>query len=200
MKNAILSLQEFDGEMGFVHDIVKAIEGDRLAIFSTLIATGLSLLIELFTIQVLTRLYSGFVINDSYLADWHTISLKPAIKSHLQSATTVTGLKEMQQQLEQKTLHFKNTVEKSMDSAMATADQTEKQLTLLNEMQEKLGQNLTELYEYEKEKHLTRLQELEARIGKSLKEIREYDKRRGKFLSATRRFIFGDDSTDFTDA
>jgi hypothetical protein len=70
MKDAMLSLTGSEGEMKFVTHIAKALDGDRFAIFATLIATGLSMLIELLTISLLERGFARFETVNSLTEEW----------------------------------------------------------------------------------------------------------------------------------
>jgi hypothetical protein len=70
MQSAILSLKSSGGELTFVTDIAKALDGDNYAIFTTLIATGLSLLIELITIQLVERSFGRFEHMNSHVEEW----------------------------------------------------------------------------------------------------------------------------------
>ena len=70
MKEAMLSLIGSEGELKFVKHIADAIDGDRFAIFATLIATGLSLLIELATFQMLEYSYNRFEAMNNLLEEW----------------------------------------------------------------------------------------------------------------------------------
>ena len=70
MKEAMLSLNGSEGELKFVTHIATALDGDRFAIFATLIATGLSLLIELVTIQLMERSFGRFENINSLAEEW----------------------------------------------------------------------------------------------------------------------------------
>ncbi|HSQ43186.1 MAG TPA: hypothetical protein VLM37_12980 [Fibrobacteraceae bacterium] len=70
MKDAMLSLTGSEGQFKFVSHIAAALDGDRFAIFATLIATGLSLLIELVTIQILERSFAQFEEVNSLSEEW----------------------------------------------------------------------------------------------------------------------------------
>jgi len=70
MKDAMLSLNGSEGELKFVTHIAAALDGDRFAIFATLIATGLSLLIELVTIQLMERSFGRFENINSLAEEW----------------------------------------------------------------------------------------------------------------------------------
>src|SRR5690606_30730635 len=79
MKRAVLGLSDSDGELKFIRDIALAIDGDQYAILSTLIATGLSILVEFLTIQMLERILHGLDMVQSDVNDWNTVCLQPAV-------------------------------------------------------------------------------------------------------------------------
>lgn len=70
MKEAILALRSSDGELKFVTDIARAIDGDHYAIFTTLIATAISLLIEIVSIQLIEKSFMRFEMVNSHLEEW----------------------------------------------------------------------------------------------------------------------------------
>ena len=79
MKRAILALKEVEGQTSFIKDIARAIDGDEYAIFSTLIATGITLVVELFNLQALERMSSRHDIAYSHLLDWNVVVLQPLV-------------------------------------------------------------------------------------------------------------------------
>lgn len=80
MKRAILGLSDSGGEMRFIHDIARAIDEDAYAIQATLVATGLSLLLEALSVSILEGFFREFELVDSYLADWHLSVLRPLVE------------------------------------------------------------------------------------------------------------------------
>jgi len=78
MKEAMMSLRDSGGELKFVNHIASALDGDRFAIFATLIATGLSLLIEIITFQMLERGFGRFEVMNSLAEEWVLASAAPA--------------------------------------------------------------------------------------------------------------------------
>ncbi len=81
MKRAVLGLSGSGGEMTFIKDIAKAIDEDAYAIQATLVATGLSLLLETLVVQVLERFYGRFELVESLLSDWNLLVLRPSAKT-----------------------------------------------------------------------------------------------------------------------
>jgi hypothetical protein len=82
MKRAILGLSDSGGEMGFIHDIAKAIDEDAYAIQATLVATGISLLVEALVVQLLDRLFRSRELAETHLSDWYLTVLVPAVRAH----------------------------------------------------------------------------------------------------------------------
>ncbi len=79
MKKAILGLSEKDGQSQFIKDIASAIDGDEYAILTTLVATGLSIVIESLVIFILEKLYGGLEEVHGHLYNWYIMELKPII-------------------------------------------------------------------------------------------------------------------------
>src|SRR5690606_11771493 len=86
MKRAVLGLSDSDGELKFIRDIALAIDGDQYAILSTLVATGLSILIEFITIQMLERIFLGQDLVQSRVNEWNVMTLQPAIAARRDDA------------------------------------------------------------------------------------------------------------------
>jgi hypothetical protein len=83
MKRAILGLSDSGGEMGFIRDIAKAIDEDAYAIQATLVATGISLLLEALVVQLLERLFRRRELTETHLSDWYLSILAPAVRAHV---------------------------------------------------------------------------------------------------------------------
>jgi len=83
MKRAILGLSDSGGEMGFIRDIAKAIDEDAYAIQATLVATGISLLLEALVVQLLERLFRRRELAETHLSDWYLSVLAPAVRAHV---------------------------------------------------------------------------------------------------------------------
>ena len=84
MKRAILGLSDSGGEMGFIRDIAKAIDEDAYAIQATLVATGISLLLEALVVQILERLFRRRELAETHLSDWYLSVLAPAVRARSQ--------------------------------------------------------------------------------------------------------------------
>ena len=83
MKRAILGLSDSGGEMSFIRDIAKAIDEDAYAIQATLVATGISLLLEALVVQLLERLFRRRELAETHLSDWYLSILAPAVRAHV---------------------------------------------------------------------------------------------------------------------
>jgi len=99
MKEAILALRDSGGEMKFVTDIAKAIDGDYFAIYTTLLATGLSLLIEMITLQLLERALGRFETMNSFVDEWLLVELEPRLKKPFTPGEQGAGLHSLQTQM-----------------------------------------------------------------------------------------------------
>jgi len=91
MKRAILGLSDSGGEMGFIRDIAKAIDEDAYAIQATLVATGISLLLEALVVQILERIFRLRELAETHLSDWYLSVLAPAVRAHLAKEHAPTG-------------------------------------------------------------------------------------------------------------
>ena len=85
MREAILTLDPKNTEKGasFVEHIAGAIDGDQYAILATMIATGLSILIELLTISMLKRICATFEAVNGYVDEWSITELQPWIREQV---------------------------------------------------------------------------------------------------------------------
>jgi hypothetical protein len=81
MRSAILALQGSEGDMKFVHDIAEAIKGDEYAIYTTLIATGFSVFMELINILFLERVHDSFEQVNNSLEQWNAGPLRYLAKA-----------------------------------------------------------------------------------------------------------------------
>lgn len=141
MKDAILALRDSGGEMKFVTDIAKAIDGDYYAIYTTLLATGLSLLIEMITLQLLERALGRFENMNSFVEDWILVEFEPAIrKISLQSES---GLHDGQAALDV-------SIAKLGEAVALTTMRIEQVLKI----QEALGKRVDRLLEYDRDSML----------------------------------------------
>jgi biopolymer transport protein ExbB/TolQ len=151
MKQAMLSLQSSQGEFRFVTDIVRAIDADAFAIIATLFATGLSIFIELLTIQFFERILHKFELVNNDLDDWCIIYLQPWIKEASNGKKSNDDLIEFQKQFAEKI----TVVQKAMDEqvrALATGVlETGQQIAGLAVIQKETAKKISDLTEDEKQ-------------------------------------------------
>lgn len=140
MKNAMLRLNESQGEMLFIEDITKAIDGDHFAILTTLLATALSLLAEFITIQLLSRYEADFDIALTYLSDWYTVEVQPLYNEE-------TILEHQQEEMHK----LQKAMEKNRQQLAEMIDATAQQMDAIVSFQQKLSSRVEELNQYEKD-------------------------------------------------
>ncbi|MDB5104381.1 MAG: hypothetical protein JWP91_2070 [Fibrobacteres bacterium] len=106
MREAILTLDPKNAEKGssFVEHIAGAIDGDQYAILATLIATALSILIELLTIQVLKRICGTFEMVNGFVDEWSITDLQPWIREQVGGKDDLGKSLMQQQAFQQKML------------------------------------------------------------------------------------------------
>ncbi len=151
MKRAVMGLGDSDGEMRFIKDISKAIDGDEFAILVTLGATGLSILIELVTVQILERALSGFDMVNSHINDWNLTRLQPWIRKRYGCDARQMQVMENQITLETKMAHAQIEIDRNLGRAAEAITKTTKQLEQLSLVQASVGRRLSEMMEYERQ-------------------------------------------------
>lgn len=157
MKKAILGLADKDGQMQFIKDIASAIDGDEYAILTTLVATGLSILVESFSIFILEKQFSQFDDSLTKLHNWYLINLKPLIiKDHTQ--------------------------EGRQNSLLANHIEVEKKLALA---QKHLMKQITDFSLMSQECHhsMGQLNTVQASMQKRIDELTNYEEQYRSFLS-----------------
>ncbi len=151
MKRAVMGLADSEGEMRFIRDISKAIDGDEFAILVTLGATAISILIELVTMQILERALSGFDMVNSHVHDWHLTRLQPWIHKQYSSDGKQKLVLENQANLELKLSQVQMAIDLNLNRAMEAITKTAQQMDTLTQMQVQISKRMTELVEYEKQ-------------------------------------------------
>ncbi len=151
MKRAILGLGEGDGELGFIRDIAAAIEGDEYAILTTLVATGLSILIELITIQILQRAYGGFDTVSSHLHDWNITTLQPWIRKNYGPEAKQEQLLERQAKMDAVLLEAQATMDENLRKLVKAMGYTRDQIEAMGRLQSLTAERIRELGEFEKQ-------------------------------------------------
>ncbi len=151
MKRAILGLGSSDGELRFIHDIAEAIDGDQYAIIATLVATALSVLIELVTVQILERALGGFDLVNSHIIDWNLTRLQPWIRKKYGPDAKESHLKSGQLHLEERLLQAQAEMDKNIGHMLDAMARTSKHLESITEAQKTIGRRVLELTEFEKQ-------------------------------------------------
>jgi len=151
MKRAVMGLADSEGEMRFIRDISKAIDGDEYAILVTLGATAISILIELVTVQILERALGGFDMVNSHINDWNLTRLQPLIRKRYGADANHKQLLENHITLELKMSQAQIEMDKNLGRALEAISKTTKQIDHLSQVQAVLGKRLVELVEYEKQ-------------------------------------------------
>lgn len=151
MQRAVMGLADSDGELRFIKDISLAIDGDEFAIAVTLGATGLSILIELITIQFLERALSGFDLVNSHINDWNLTRLQPWVRKRYGLEARQRQAVEAQAQLEIKMSHAHAEMDRNMNRALEAIARTSKQLDQLAMVQTAVGRRIAELVDFEKQ-------------------------------------------------
>jgi hypothetical protein len=105
MKDAILSL-DGGGQGGFITKIAGAIDGNKFAIWTTLVATGLSIFLELITIQIFRRILSGFELVNNYMDEWNLTELQPWIREQQMDPEDLDKTLRLQQEYHEKVLEM----------------------------------------------------------------------------------------------
>jgi hypothetical protein len=147
MKRAVMSLAESDGEMRFIRDLVAAIDGDEYAILNTLVATAISILIELVTLQILERALIGFDLVNSHINDWNLTRLQPLIRRrHAKATSAASSL-----QNDAKWMEAHAAMNRNMGLLAEAVQRTSQQLEQVGVLQAQIGKRIHELTEYEKQ-------------------------------------------------
>ncbi len=150
MKRAVLGLSDSDGELKFIRDIALAIDGDQYAILSTLIATGLSILVEFVTIQLLERILHGLDMVQSDVNDWNAICLQPAIARRRDGSGPAAELEKSQSRMELALLRAQQTLERHLTELTAAMGVAGAQLGQVVDLQATAAKRLEELAGYDK--------------------------------------------------
>ncbi len=151
MKQAMLSLQGSEGEFQFISDIVKAIDGNAYAILTTLFATGLSIFIELLTIQIFEKILNKFEMVNNSLDDWCIIHLQPWIKNRYASGKKDTeAIIEMQKEFAEKITSLHQVMNNQLASLVTRIEETNRQVNSLIPLEKEVARKIVTLAEYEK--------------------------------------------------
>ncbi len=151
MKRAVMGLGESEGELRFIRDIAAAIDGDEYAILTTLVATGLSILIELITIQILQRAYGGFDTVNSHLNDWNITTLQPWIRRKYGPEARQENLMEKQAQLEARLLEAQAAMDENLRKLVKAMGHTRDQVEAMGKLQASTSERIRELGDFERQ-------------------------------------------------
>jgi hypothetical protein len=210
MKRAVLGLSDSDGELKFIRDIALAIDGDQYAILSTLAATGLSILVEFVTIQLLENILTGFDVVQSRVNDWKVVILQPAIGRRREEQVHTTGLEGGQERLELALMKAQQMMENHLTELTGAMHAAGTQLDQVARIQAVVGKRVEELADYDKlatamlqsqhalEAHLAGLADglrtsasqlgqvtqVQTLVSKRVTELNEYEKQYRSFLAA----------------
>lgn len=151
MKRAVMGLADSEGEMKFIKDITAAIDGDEYAIMVTLGATGLSILIELITVQILERCLGGFDIVNSHIDDWNLTRLQPWIRKRYGADAQKQKAAGAQAELERKMAQVQAEMDRHLSQTLEAMGKTSRQIEMLSQVQAVVGKRVAELADFEKQ-------------------------------------------------
>jgi hypothetical protein len=151
MKQAMFSLQGSEGEFRFINDIVKAIDGNAYAILTTLFATGLSVFIELLTIQLLERILGQFEMVNNNLDDWCLIHLQPWIKENYGGTKSLENAVELQMRFTEQIAGVQKAMDEQLRMLGNHVHETSRQVMSLLPLQQEMAAKINQLAEYEKQ-------------------------------------------------
>jgi hypothetical protein len=151
MKRAVLGLSDSDGELKFIRDIALAIDGDQYAILSTLVATGLSILVEFVTIQMLERLLLGFDVVNSNINDWNALTLQPAIDRRREVSQLASEVEKNRDRLEQALVQAQLTLENHLAELMGAMRFAGAQMDQIGRIQLTAEERISRLEQYERQ-------------------------------------------------
>jgi hypothetical protein len=210
MKRAVLGLSGSDGELMFIRDIALAIDGDQYAILSTLIATGISILVESVTLQILERLLAGFDLVQSHVNDWDATVLQPVIRKQAEEQARASELEKTQGRMELALIHAQQTLEAHLIELTEAMRIAGAQLDQVVRTQAAVGERLDDLAHYDKlaramtqsqqelERHLTGMADalhtastqlaevthVQSMVGKRVTELSEYERQYRGFVAS----------------
>ncbi len=151
MKRAVLGLSDSDGELKFIRDIALAIDGDQYAILSTLVATGLSILIEFITIQMLERIFLGQDLVQSRVNEWNVMTLQPAIAARRDDANRAEEAERNRARLEKALVEAQLRLEDHLVELAAASRAADRQLGEVARVQLLMEERMARLLEYERQ-------------------------------------------------
>jgi hypothetical protein len=151
MKRAVLGLSDSDGELKFIRDIALAIDGDQYAILSTLVATGLSILVEFVTIQLLERVLLGFDVVQSNVNDWNALRLQPVVARRHDAAQRAAQTEKHQERLEKALVQAQLTLENHLVELTGAMRFADRQMEQIGHIQSAAEERIARLERYERQ-------------------------------------------------
>ncbi len=149
MKKAILGLSEKDGQSQFIKDIASAIDGDEYAILTTLVATGLSIIMESLVIFVLEKLYSGIDEIHLDLYDWYIMNIKPIIVKHYSNESKQLSLMTKYAQTEKILVQTQKIIMESFEKFSDLSSKITDRLSTLETIQTNVDTRIKTLVDHE---------------------------------------------------
>ena len=182
MKDAILTLDPKNIEKGasYIQLIAGAIDGDQYAILATMVATGLSLFIELLTIQVLKRVCLSFESVNTYVDEWCITDLQPRIREQVAGKDDLGKTLMRQQAFQQKLLE----VERDFQAKLVELHQTSQRH--ITGLFAGLNQNVEAMQGFVKHtaQKMAEIIPIQESHGKRMDELIAYERQYRSFLDA----------------
>jgi hypothetical protein len=147
----VLGLSESEGELKFIRDIALAIDGDQYAILSTLFATGLSILFEFVTIQILERLFLGLDLVQSRVNEWQVKTLQPGLLTLRDEVRLADDAERNRSRLEKALIEAQLTLENHLVELAAASRAANHQLGEVARVQLLMEERMARLVEYERQ-------------------------------------------------
>lgn len=151
MKRAVMSLADSEGEMKFIRDLTSAIDGDEYAILNTLVATAISILIELVTLQILERALAGFDLVNSHINDWNLTRLQPSIRKQYSAESKRNALEGAGARMEEQLLQAQVSMDCNLAALTEAMGRTSRHVEQLSDLQASIGRRISELADFERQ-------------------------------------------------
>jgi hypothetical protein len=151
MKRAILGLADKNGESRFIRDIASAIDGDEYAILTTLVATGLSVIIETLSIHILQLICGRFEELFGHLNDWYLCVILPVVQKEYSMNGKQLKLMESQNETSIKRTELQTMVQQHVREISELMKLSFAQVRELGRMQNNVRQRMSELIDFERE-------------------------------------------------
>lgn len=150
MKKAILGLADKDGQMQFIKDIAKAIDGDEYAILTTLVATALSILVESLSVHILEKNYGKLDMNFSHLHSWFINHMRPVIQKNYSFEGAQMSLIEKHQKTEESMIEAQIQMTQNLKEFAKVSAALQEQIQQVQNVQAQVEDKVDILVEHEK--------------------------------------------------